>query len=50
MVDSAVYLGADRTEAKDQMLEALKLELKLAEISITREAKRNKTAINNHVS
>ena len=49
MVDSAVYLGAEQADAEVQMLKALQVELKLAEMSSSKEERRNKTALNNHV-
>ena len=49
MVDSAVYLGAEQADAEVQMLKALQVELKLAEMSISKEERRNETALNNHV-
>lgn len=41
MVESAVMLGADRAEARRQMLEALEFETSLAKISVPREQRRN---------
>jgi len=50
MVDAAVYLGANKETAEKEMKEALKFELKLAEMSIPSEEKRNKTALNNQMT
>jgi len=47
MVQTAVFLGADEEAAKVEMKEALELELKLAEMSLPREERRNKTALYN---
>jgi len=47
MVDIAVFLGAEQQVAEYQMKKALELELKLAEISLPREERRNKTALYN---
>ena len=47
MIDIAVLLGADRERAKEEMKEALMLELKLSEFSLPREKRRNKTALYN---
>ena len=49
MVESAVYLGATREVAEEQMKKALSVEMALANISIPREEKLNITALNNHV-
>ena len=47
MIDIAVLLGADRERAKEEMKEALMLEIKLSEFSLPREKRRNKTALYN---
>ena len=47
MVQTAVFMGADEEVAKVEMKEALELELKLAELSLPREERRNKTALYN---
>jgi len=47
MVQTAVFLGAEEDVAKLQMKEALEVELKLAEMSLPREERRNKTALYN---
>jgi len=47
MVQTAVFLGADEEVARVEMKAALELELKLAEMSLPREERRNKTALYN---
>eukprot|EP00092_Neocalanus_flemingeri_P028315 GFUD01030752.1.p1 GENE.GFUD01030752.1~~GFUD01030752.1.p1 ORF type:complete len:774 (+),score=182.51 GFUD01030752.1:202-2523(+) len=47
MVQTAVFMGADEKVAKVEMKEALELELKLAEMSLPREERRNITALYN---
>jgi len=47
MVQTAVFLGASEEVAQVEMKEALELELKLAEMSLPREERRNKTALYN---
>jgi len=47
MVDIAALLGADRALAEKDMAEALDLELQVAEISLPKEERRNKTALYN---
>ena len=47
MVDSAVFLGANREVALTEMKDALDLELKIAEMTLPREERRNKTALYN---
>ena len=47
MVDSAVFLGANREAALTEMKDALDLELKIAELTLPREEMRNKTALYN---
>jgi len=47
MVSTAIYFGAEPQVAEFQMRKALELELKLAEISLPREKRRNKTALYN---
>ena len=50
MIDTAVYLGANEELARTELTEALKFELKLAEISLSKETRRNVTLITNHMS
>jgi len=50
MIGTAVYLGADEELARNELKEALKFELKLSEISLSKEARRNETLITNHMS
>jgi len=50
MIDTAVYLGADEEFARNELKEALNFELKLSEISLSKEARRNETLITNHMS
>ena len=45
MVNMAVMLGAEEELAKKEMEDALKLELKLAEFALSREDRRNETAL-----
>merc|ERR1712038_1936607 len=47
MVDSAVFLGANREVALTEMKDALDLELKIAKMTLPREERRNKTALYN---
>jgi len=47
MVQTAVFMGAEEEVAKVEMKEALELELKLAEMSLPREERRNETALYN---
>ena len=47
MIDSAVFLGANREVALTEMKDALDLELKIAELTLPREERRNKTALYN---
>merc|ERR1712032_30506 len=47
MVDSAVFLGSNREVALAEMKDALDLELKIAEMTLPREERRNKTALYN---
>jgi len=47
MVDTAVFLGAEQQVAEHEMKKALEFELKLAEISLPREERRNETALYN---
>merc|ERR1719341_1060822 len=49
MVDIAVLLGADQALAEKDMAEALDLELQVAEISLPKEERRNKTVLYNLV-
>ena len=50
MVETAVYLGADKNTATDQLMASLLFELKLAELSLPNEQMRNHTALNNHMT
>ena len=50
MVQTAVFMGASEEVAKVEMKEALELELKLAELSLPKEERRNKTALYNPMS
>jgi len=50
MVDCAVYLGALRETAEKELKDSLEFELKLAEMSIPREERRNKTALTNQMT
>ena len=50
MQDAALYMGASQDNAKKQMKEALDFELELANITMKREERRNKTALNNKVN
>ena len=50
MVDTAVYLGANEKIAKHKLEEVLKFEIKLAEMSVSLEETRNKTALNNQMT
>ena len=47
MVDTAIYLGADEQRAEQELKEALKFELDLAEMTLPEEKRRNITALNN---
>ncbi|XP_023343178.1 neprilysin-2 isoform X2 [Eurytemora carolleeae] len=47
MVDLAVYLGATKEIAEEELKESLLFEIKLAEISLPRELLRNATALTN---
>ena len=47
MIDTAVFLGANKEVATTEMKEALDLELKIAEMNLPREERRNKTALYN---
>merc|ERR1712106_277567 len=47
MVQTADFMGAEEEVAKVEMKEALELELKLAEMTLPREDRRNKTALYN---
>jgi len=49
-VDTAVFLGADKEVAKAEMKEVLLFEIELAGITMKREERRNKTALNNKMS
>ena len=49
MVDIAVLLGADQAQAEKDMEDVLALELQVAEISLPKEERRNKTALYNLV-
>jgi membrane metallo-endopeptidase-like protein 1 len=50
MVDTAVYLGVDRKAAEEELKESLMFELKIAEMTIPRAERRNKTALNNQMT
>jgi len=50
MVNTAVYFGADREIAEKELQESLNFELKLAEMSLPREERRNKTALTNQMT
>jgi len=47
MVDTAVFMGADRELAEKEMKDALDFELKIAEMNLPKEERRNKTALYN---
>jgi len=47
MVDAAIYLGAEKENAESELKESLMFELDLAELTMKREDRRNKTALNN---
>ena len=47
MINIAVLLGADREKAREELKEALMLELKLVEFALPREERRNTTALHN---
>ena len=49
MVEAAEYLGAEKDDAAQQMKEALQFELKLANLTLKREERRNISALNNKV-
>jgi len=50
MVETAIYLGADKETAVKQMKDVLRFELKLAEMSLPKEERRNKTALTNQMT
>ena len=50
MLEAAKYLRTDEQTAKTQMKDVLDFELKLAELTIKKEERRNKTALNNKMS
>jgi len=50
MVETAVYFGADRVTAEKELKDSLNFELKLAEMSLPREKRRNKTALTNQMT
>jgi len=50
MVDSAVFLGANRTVAEKEMFDALQFETKLAEYCMPREERRNISALYNKMN
>ena len=43
MVDVAIFLGAERSFARTEMLDVLQFEMQLANISLPREERRNAT-------
>jgi len=47
MVDASVYLGADKEVAEKELKESLMFEIELAGLTMKREDRRNKTALNN---
>jgi membrane metallo-endopeptidase-like protein 1 len=47
MVDTAVFLGANREVAQSEMRDVLDFEIKIAEINLPKEERRNKTALYN---
>ena len=47
MVDTAKFLGATESRAKEELLDVLQFEMKLANISARREDRRNKTLLYN---
>ena len=47
MVDTAIYLGADKQKAEQELKEALEFELKLADMTLPLEKMRNRTALHN---
>ena len=49
MVDAAVWMGAKPEDAANEMREVLDFELNLANITLPREKRRNKTALYNRV-
>ena len=50
MVKTAVFFGAEEISAQREMKQALRVELKLAEISLKQEEKRNITALDNRMT
>ena len=49
MVEAAKYVGADEETAQAQMKDVLDFEIKLAELTVKKEDRRNKTALNNKI-
>ena len=47
MVQTALFFGADKNVVRKEMIEALKVEMKLAEISLSKAETRNKVLLNN---
>ncbi len=47
MIEAAKYLGAAEETAQAQMKDVLDFEIKLAELTVKKEDRRNKTALNN---
>eukprot|EP00088_Acartia_fossae_P063834 TRINITY_DN7820_c0_g1_i2.p1 TRINITY_DN7820_c0_g1~~TRINITY_DN7820_c0_g1_i2.p1 ORF type:complete len:771 (+),score=167.12 TRINITY_DN7820_c0_g1_i2:291-2315(+) len=47
MVDAAMYLGAEKEAAESQLKDSLMFEIDLANLTMKREERRNKTALNN---
>ncbi|XP_023343135.1 neprilysin-2 isoform X2 [Eurytemora carolleeae] len=50
MVDLAVYLGAHKETAEKELKESLRFEIKLSEMSLSQEERRNLTALNNEMT
>ena len=50
MVDTAVYLGAQRKVAEQELKESLMFELKIAQITLPQEERRNTSTLNNQMT
>ena len=50
MIETAVYLGADKDTATDQLKASLLFEFKIAELSLSNDQMRNPTALNNQMT